>query len=185
MLALEHDPDLQRLPLLGTIRLKQRFERVRIMLRFRVLFSVVPLVAVAAMARLELMPGPQPCVVVGSDAMRIATSPWHADLHVSFTDDPSLATVRVALADGADSADFAIVDDTAEAEDSACATTQATHSVLIADSPPDRAPVIYLSQGGPAEYRIFVRSKRMTEREAAALIVGARGLPSTLAHASL
>jgi len=161
------------------------FERVRIMLRFKVLFSVVPLMAAAVLARLELTPGPQPCVAVGSDAMRIATSPWHADLHVSFTDDPSLASIRVALTDSADTADFTVVDDSGDAEDSACAMTQATRFVLIADSPPDGATVIYLSQGGPAEYRIFVRSKRMTEREAAALIVGARGLPSRLADASL
>jgi hypothetical protein len=154
------------------------------MLRFKVPYSVVPLMAAAAMARLELTPGPRPCVAVGSDAMRIATSPWHADLHVGFTDDPSLASIRVALADSADAADFAVVDDTSEADDSACATTQATRFVLIADSPPDGAPVIYLSEGGPADYRIFVRSKRMTEREAAALIVGARGLPSRLADAS-
>ena len=155
------------------------------MLRFKVLFSVVPLMAVAVMARFELTPGPQPCVAAGSGAIQIATSPWHADLHVSFTDDPALATVRVALADTADAADFAIVDDTAEAEGSACASKQATRFILIADSPPDAAPVIYLSKGGPADYRIFVRSKRMTEREAAALIVGARGLASQLAHASL
>jgi hypothetical protein len=155
------------------------------MLRFKVLFSIVPLMAAAVMARFELTPGPQPCVAVGSDAMRIATSPWHADLHVGFTDDPSLATVRVALADSADTADFAVVDDIGDAEDNGCAITQATRFVLISDSPPDGAPVIYLSQGGPAEYRIFVRSKRMTEWEAAALIVGARGLPSRLAHASI
>jgi len=164
---------------------RQQFERVRIMLRFKVLFSVVPLMAAAVLARLELSPGPQPCVAVGSDAMQIAASPWHADLHVSFTDDASLATVRVALADSADTADFTIVDDTGEAEGSACATTQATRFVLIADSPPDGAPVIYLSRDGPAAYRIFVRSKRMTDREAAALIVGARSLPSRLADASL
>jgi hypothetical protein len=155
------------------------------MLRFKVLVSVVPLMAVAVVARLELTPGLQPCIAVGSDAMRIAASPWHADLHVSFTDDASLATVRVALADSADSADFTVVDDIGEAEGSACATTEATRFVLIADSPPDGAPVIYLSQDGPAEYRIFVRSKRVTEREAAALIVGARSLPSRLAEASL
>jgi hypothetical protein len=165
--------------------LGQRFERVRIMLRFKVLFSVVPLMAAAVMARLELAPGPQPCIAVGSDAMRIATSPWHADLRVSFTDDPSLASIRVALADSPDTADFTVVDDTSEAEDSACAMTQATRFVLIADSLPDGGPVIYLSQGGPADYRIYVRSKRMTEREAAALIVAARGLPSRLADASL
>ena len=163
----------------------QQFGRVRIMLRFKVLVSVVPLMAAALMARLELTPGPQPCIAVGSDAMRIATNPWHADLHVSFTDDPSLASIRVALADSADRADFTIVDDPGEAEDSACAMTRATRFVLIAESPPDGAPVIYLSQGGPADYRIFVRSKRMTEREAAALIVGARDLPSRLADASL
>ena len=151
------------------------------MLRFKVLVSVVPLIAAAVLARLELLPGPQPCVAVGSDTMQIATNPWHADLHVSFTDDPSLATVRVALADSADTADFAIVDDIGEAEGGGCATTEATRFVLIAESPPDGAPVIYLSPGGPAEYRIFVRSRRTTEREAAALIVGAKRLASRLA----
>src|SRR5436305_10843606 len=98
-----------------------RFERVRIMLRFKVLFSVVPLMAAAVVARLELTPGPQPCIAVGSDTIRIATGPWHADLHVSFTEDPSLASIRAALADSADTADFTVVDDTGEAEDSACA----------------------------------------------------------------
>jgi len=92
------------------------------MLRFKVLYSVVPLMAVVVVARLELSSGPQPCVAVGSEAMQIATSPWHADLHVGFTDDASLATVRVALADSADAADFTIVDDTDDAEGSACAT---------------------------------------------------------------
>jgi hypothetical protein len=35
--------------------------------------------------------------------------------------------------------------------------------------------VIYLSPNGPADYRIFVRSKTFSAREAAALIVGANG----------
>ena len=165
--------------------LQRQFERVRIMLRFKILVSVVPLMAAALMARLELTPGPRPCVAVGSDAMQIATSPWHADLHVAFTDDPARATVRVVLADSADTADFTVVDDAGDAEGNACATTQASRYVLITDTPADGAPVIYLSDGGPAEYRIFVRSKQMTEREAAALIVGARGLPARLADASL
>ena len=36
-------------------------------------------------------------------------------------------------------------------------------------------PVIYLSRDGPADYRIFVSSKSFSVRDAAALIVGARG----------
>jgi hypothetical protein len=45
--------------------------------------------------------------------------------------------------------------------------------------------VIYLSQDGPADYRIFVKSKTFTAREAAALIVGASGGHPHLAAASL
>jgi hypothetical protein len=33
--------------------------------------------------------------------------------------------------------------------------------------------VIYLSHEGPADYRIFVRSKTFSQRDAAALVVGA------------
>jgi hypothetical protein len=45
--------------------------------------------------------------------------------------------------------------------------------------------VIYLSPDGPADYRIFVRSKTFTAREAAALIVGAGGGHHRLEAASL
>jgi hypothetical protein len=45
--------------------------------------------------------------------------------------------------------------------------------------------VIYLSQTGPADYRIFVRSKTFTPRDAAALIVGASGGHRRLVAASL
>jgi hypothetical protein len=154
------------------------------MLRFKILVSVVPFLAAAILARLELVPGLGPCIAVGTEAMQIALSPWRADLHVSFTDEPSLATVRVGLADSVETADFAVVDDSSEAEDGACATPQVTRFVAIDERRLAGAPVIYLSQDGPADYRIFVRSKRLTVREAAALIVGARGRPSTLADAS-
>jgi hypothetical protein len=45
--------------------------------------------------------------------------------------------------------------------------------------------VIYLTHEGPADYRIFVKSKTFTAREAAALIVGASGGHNRLAAASL
>jgi hypothetical protein len=148
---------------------------VRTMLRFKVLVSVVPLIGAALLARLELVPGPRPCISLGADTLQIASSPWHADLHVSFTDDPALATVRVALTDSAATADFVVVDDPAEAEGDACRLTPATRFVAVSTDDTQDAPVIYLSDHGPADYRIFVESRRFTPREAAALIVGARG----------
>jgi hypothetical protein len=155
------------------------------MLRFKILVSVVPLMVAAILARIELVPGPRPCVAVGDQSVQIASMPWHADLHVSFTDDPAAATVRVQLTDNAETADFAVVDDVDSAEANACETNPATLSVAISASSSGSAPVIYLSPDGPADYRIFVRSKSFTARDAAALIVGASGGHPRLAAASL
>ena len=83
---------------------------VRIMLRFKVLVSVVPLIAAAILARIEFLPADHPCIAVASGTVQLATAPWHADLHVSFTDDPKLATVRVAVSDNVAAADFAVID---------------------------------------------------------------------------
>jgi len=146
------------------------------MLRLKILVSAVPLIAAALLARVEFFPGTQPCLAIGANTLQIASAPWHADLHVSFTDDPKLATVRVAISDSAETADFAVVDDIDGTEETACEATAATRFVAISAQPSGSAPVIYLSHdGGASDYRIFVRSTRLTERDAAALVVGARG----------
>jgi hypothetical protein len=155
------------------------------MLRFKVLASLVPVVSAALFARLELLPPPGPCISLDRGTLQMAQNPGHADLRVSFTDDPSLATVRVALTDSAESADFAVVDDATEAQDGACAATAATRFVEISDDSLRDAPVIYLTRGEPADYRVFVNSRLFSAHEAAALIVGAHRAQSHLAEASL
>ena len=157
------------------------------MLRFKILVSAVPLIVAATLARVEFFPSSRPCIVLGSGSVEIASAPWHADLHVSFTDDPRLATVRVATTDNAESADFALVDDVDAPDDNnACDTTPATQYVAIAAHASNAAPVIYLTHdSAAADYRIYVRSRRFTTREAAALIVGAHGQPPHLADATL
>jgi hypothetical protein len=143
------------------------------MLRLKVLIAAVPLVAVAAIvARLEASPAARPCIPVGAGNLEIGSEPWHADLHVDFTDDPKLATVRVGVADNADTADFVLVDDGAGFDDKACDAT-ARQSVATAADPTQRSALIYLAQDGPADYRVFVRSSHFSIRDAAALIVGA------------
>jgi hypothetical protein len=101
------------------------------MLRFKILASVVPLIAVAVFARGGLLPGPHPCIEIAETSVQIASMPWQAQLRVSFTDDPALATVRVQMADSADAADFAVVDDVDTAEAGACAANPATRLVAI------------------------------------------------------
>ena len=89
------------------------------------------------------------------------------------------------MSDSAEAADFAVIDDVDTPEAGACAANAATRLVAISATPAGTAPVIYLSPGGPADYRIFVRSKTFTARDAAALIVGAGGGHRRLEAASL
>ena len=92
--------------------------------------------------------------------------------------------MRVQITDNAEAADFAVIDDVDSAEAGACESqSRATRFVAISASPSASEPVIYLSQDGPADYRIFVSSKSFSARDAAALIVGARGAPQRLAAA--
>lgn len=155
------------------------------MLRFKILVSVVPLIIAAVLARIELTPRERPCIAIGDQTVQIASAPWHADLHVGFTDDPTAATVRVQIAESAEAADFAVVDDVDGADDNSCTASAATQFVAIADHLPSSGQVIYLSRNGPADYRIFVRSKTFSARDAAALIVGASGGSPRLTAASL
>ena len=151
----------------------------------RILVSAVPLVVAAVFAHGESLSGPHPCISVGDTSVQIADMPGQAALHVSFTDDPALATVRVQIAETAEGADFAMVDDGGNSEGGACAANAATRLVAISAGPGGNAPVIYLSADGPADYRIFVRSKSFTAREAAALVVGAGDGHHRLTAASL
>jgi hypothetical protein len=143
------------------------------MLRFKVLASAVPLIAAALFARGGLLPGSHPCIAIANTAVEIAELPWRADLHVAFTDDPRAATVRVQITENAEAADFAFVDGADAAEANACEANPAMQAVSISETVASGAPVIFLSNDGPADYRIFVRSNTFSQREAAALVVGA------------
>jgi hypothetical protein len=155
------------------------------MLRFRILASAVPLIVVAAFARGGLLPASHPCIAIANSSVQISDLPWHADLAVAFTDDPAAATVRVQIADSSEAADFVVIDGADSAEAGACEGNAATRFVAVSTNPVADAPVIYLSQDGPADYRIYVRSRTFTVRDAAALVVGAGGGHRTVEAASL
>ena len=156
------------------------------MLRFKILASVVPLLAAAVFARSEIGSVSQPCIALGDTSVELTSLFWKAGVHVAFTDDLSRATVRVQITDDPDTADFAVVDDGLGSETDSCEANPANRLITIAAQPVDGGPVIYLSTDGPADYRIFVRSKTFSPREAAALIVGAHGdRPRPLQAASL
>ena len=145
------------------------------MLRFRSLASVVPMAIAAFLARGELFADTHPCIAVADTSVQLTSLPWQSSLHVSFTSDPANATVRVQVIDHAEAADFAVIDDIDAKEGGSCQSSQPPQLVSITKGFSASDPVIYLTQDGPADYRIFVQSKTFSMLDAAALIVGARG----------
>ena len=91
------------------------------MLRLKILASAVPLLIAAVFARGDFLPGARPCIAIGEGSVQLTSLSWQAQSHVSFTRDPSLATVRVQLTDNAAAADFAVLDDIDSAEAQAAA----------------------------------------------------------------
>lgn len=155
------------------------------MLRFKIMASAVPLLVAGVFAHGELASSSQPCIAIGGTSVRIASEPWQTQLRVAFTNDPGVATVRVQITDSAEAADFVVVDGAGSADGNACEGNAATRFVGIATNPLPTMPIIYLSQDGNADYRIFVRSKTFTARDAAALLVGASGGHGRMAAAAL
>lgn len=155
------------------------------MLRFKILASSIPLVLAGVFAGNELVPGAGPCITIGETSVQIAAASWKAQLHVSFTSEPAAATVRVQIVDSPEAADFVVVDDADTPDANSCEVTVATRFIAIAATPSASIPVIYLSQAGDADYRIYVKSKTFTARDAAALLVGASSGQSRMAAASL
>jgi hypothetical protein len=155
------------------------------MLRFGILASALPLLIAGVFARAELAPGPQPCIALADHSVQISPTPWQAHLRVGFTDDPALATVRVQIVDNPASADFAVTDDGGNADTTTCAVTAATRFVAIATDTTAAQPLILLTSDGDADYRIFVRSKSFTVRDAAALVVGAGDGQARITTASI
>lgn len=144
--------------------------------------SVLPFVLAGGMAPAWLSGG-QPCISAGLTTVQMAWLPWRADLHVAFTEQPELATVRVQLVEQPDLADFVVADDVTGIEDSSCSMTGEGRSVAIVARAASGEPTIYLSSEPNADYRIFVHSGSFTPQQAAALIVGARGGRSHVAQA--
>lgn len=143
------------------------------MLRIRILASTIPVLIAGLLAGGGRDSGGRPCLMLGDGALQIAAAPWQAGFKVAFTDDPARASARVRIVDQPEGADFAIVDDGEPATPSTCAVASPARMIGIAADPAGTDALIYLTHQGDADYRIFVRSTALSEREAAALVVAA------------
>ena len=143
------------------------------MLRVKILASSLPLILAGLVAGGDLVPGTQPCISLGNASLQMATAPWQNQLHVSFTDDPAKATVRVQLVDRADIADFVVVDDDMNTADPEIALSPRKQDLSASQPMSRRRSRSFICRKTTAPTTGFLFTRRPSPCASAALVVSA------------
>jgi hypothetical protein len=132
------------------------------MTRTHIASIVVLILAVPAGAGAIFAPKAKPCFISGNAAYRIADS-GTADVTVRIDNKTAHPTLSMQLIDDPAAADFVLIDDE---ENSAC--TGAIETIRL-DSQAVKPDLTVALSAEAATYRIYVRSARFSEQDAAAL----------------
>ncbi len=146
---------------------------VRIMLRLSILSAVIPLALAGGVAHEWNPASARQCFAAAM------TAP--APRAIAFTDDPLTATVKVQIVDRPELADLAIADDIDVTDARDCGTNDMARLFTVSAHPRPGEPIAYLTREADADYRIYIDSAKISARQAAAMIVGARGGHTRLA----
>ncbi len=134
-------------------------------------FLVLPLIAIGILSRLMWPAASAPCVNGEQASYMLIADSWRSNLRVAFTDDEAHASIRIAIVDQPDLADFTFIDDETSISTDSCADTHAAlRTVAISHQAPGGAPTIYLARKVAApDYRLYVHSQKISMTQAAAL----------------
>jgi len=112
----------------------------------------------------------QACLSIGNASYRVATNMLGADLTVRIDSTAAAPDLRIALTESADAADFIFVDD--GNAPLPCGANARMVRIDVAAVKPD-VLVDLASEPATADYRIYVRSRRVAPQAIAALFAAA------------
>jgi hypothetical protein len=138
--------------------------------RFRKSLILLFVAAIPAAAPPFFAAAPELCFTAGSVTYELSPGTLVPDYRVRIDNSAALPDVRISLVDGAELADFSLVDGIAGANSNTCPAGGVLKTVRVvpADQPAD--VTISLSRdAGPADFKLFVYSARVTHQDAAAL----------------
>ena len=144
---------------------------------------VVLLLAVAVPATAQTFgfsftaPARNVCVSIEGATWWLAGATGYSDYTVRFDPAAPAPDVRINLATTPDEADFVLVDDGETPANCAARAGARTKSVKVSADAPAPDLVVGLAAPTDANYRIYVRSERISPEAAAALFAVARKLP--------
>lgn len=113
------------------------------------------------------------CLAIADTTYRVADATMRADYTVRVDPSEPAPDIRIHFATAPDAADFVLVDD---GETPNCSARGARTVKVSADARPADL-VVGLAPADTADYRIYVRSERITPQAAAALFAVARKAP--------
>jgi hypothetical protein len=121
------------------------------------------------------LPARNVCLSIGDVTYRVSAGLFRPDYTVRIDPDAASPDVRIHLAAAPDDADFVLVDDGATPGCHAPTSGPKTVQVSATATAPDL--VVGLTTAATADYRIYVRSERLSPEAAAALFAVARRSP--------
>jgi hypothetical protein len=130
---------------------------------------LIAAVALPAAAYSALSPGDALCFGHRGASYRIAAGPLPPDFRIKIEAGAQRPDLRIQLVDRAEIADFVLVDDADTG--AACRSSVPVRTVRLDAEAPSPDVTVALSAGAdPADYKIYVRSQRFSQSDAAALL---------------
>lgn len=119
------------------------------------------------------------CLSIGAATYRVSDSAGRADYTVRIDPNEPSPDIKIHLAAAPDEADFVLVDDGETPP--ACQASASTKTVRVSAKAPHPDLVVGLVAAAAADYRVYVRSERLSPEAAAALFAATRGLTGHVA----
>jgi hypothetical protein len=122
------------------------------------------------------------CLSIGAATYRVSdSSSSSADYTVRIDPNEAAPDIKIHLAAAPDEADFVLVDDGETPPACQASAGSSTKTVKVSANAPNPDVVVGLVGAGAADYRVYIRSERLSPEAAAALFAVTRGLTGHIA----
>lgn len=140
--------------------------------------TLIALAAIAAPAAAYSMMAAPPkllpltnCFASGASTYQIVTNAAAPDYRIRIDSATAHPDLRMQLVDRPEHADFVLVDDFSGSEPSTCKSSTPVRTVALDDTAGTADVTVHLSaEAKSADYRLYVRSVRFSQQDAAALL---------------
>ncbi len=137
----------------------------------KALIFAAALAVPAAIHGMQAEPKQPPCFASGASTYQIVANAAAPDYRIRIDSEAKKPDLRMQLVDRPERADFVLVDDFSGGEPATCRSSTPVRTVALDSTASKPDVTVHLSADAKgADYRIYVRSARFSQQDAAALL---------------